>query len=265
MSRPESSAPADGRERRVLANVSFAVEDGAVYGIVGPSGSGKTSLLRLLNGLESPVSGRVLLDGEDISTLEPTVLRRRVGMVFQVPALFRGSVGSNVEYALALQGVDAREREERGRSCLGLVGLPGSFWGRTALELSQGEQQRISIARALASGPEVLLMDEPTSALDPASSGIIVSLVRKLNEETGTTVVFVTHLLEQARGLCERALMLVDGRAIEEGAVEQILVAPRTDMGRAFVEGRLDPHARARREEGDYPEADGRRASGGGG
>ncbi len=242
LNRPDSSGSEGRGFRRVLTDVSLGVDDGEVYGIVGPSGSGKTSLLRLLNGLDSPSSGRVFLDGEDALKIDPIALRRRVGMVFQAPALFQGTVGRNIEYPLSLLAVPAPEREARGRACLDLVGLPGGFWVRAASELSQGEQQRVSIARALANGPEVLLMDEPTSALDPASSGTILSLVRSLNAEMGVTVVFVTHLLDQARALCARALVLVGGRAVEEGAVGEILGAPESEAGRAFVEGRLNPH-----------------------
>lgn len=242
LKRPDSSGPQGHGFRRVLTDVSFVVNDGEVYGIVGPSGSGKTSLLRLLNGLDSPSSGHVFLAGADALKIDPIELRRRVGMVFQAPALFPGTVGRNIEYPLSLLAVTAPEREARGRVCLDMVGLPGGFWGRVASELSQGEQQRVSIARALANGPEVLLMDEPTSALDPTSSGTILSLVRRLNAEMGMTVVFVTHLLDQARALCARSLVLVDGRAVEEGTVGEILGAPKSEAGRAFVEGRLNPH-----------------------
>lgn len=229
--------------RTVLTDVSFCVEAGTVFGIVGPSGSGKTSLLRVLNGLDSPSAGRVLIDGRDAAALDPIALRRRVGMVFQVPALFHGTVGSNIEYPLLLAGVGAAERQARGRACLAHVGLPSGFWERAASELSRGEQQRVSIARALANAPEVLLMDEPTAALDPTSVQKILSLVRALNEETGATIVFVTHLLEQARVICDRALMLIGGRVVEEGPVPNVLLAPASPAGAAFVEGRLDPHA----------------------
>jgi ABC-type methionine transport system ATPase subunit len=245
VSRPDSSVPGGQCTRRVLDDVSFSVRCGEVYGIIGPSGSGKTSLLRTLNGLDSPSSGSVLLDGVDVLSLDPIALRRRVGMVFQVPALFAGTVGSNVEYPLSLLDMAGGERELRGRACLDLVGLPGDFWGRTASELSLGEQQRVSIARSLANEPEVLLLDEPTSALDPTSSGTILSLVRRLNAETGMAVVFVTHLLEQAKAVCSRALVLVNGRTVEEGPISEILGAPKSETGRAFVEGRLNPHAGA--------------------
>ena len=243
LERPDTSDPGGSGFRQVLSGVSLVVRRGEVYGVVGPSGSGKTSLLRLMNGLDSPSSGRISLDGEDVSRLDPIELRRRVGMVFQAPALFPGTVGANVEYPLGLLGVAGGERRARGMACLEQVGLPPSFWDRTAPELSRGEQQRVSVARALANRPEVVLMDEPTSALDPASVRTMLGLVTRLNEETGTTIVFVTHLLEQARAVCERAVILVDGRAVEEGAVGDALSSPRTELGAAFVEGRLDPHA----------------------
>jgi ABC-type methionine transport system ATPase subunit len=225
---------------RVLTSVSFAVGEGEAFGIIGPSGSGKTSLLRLLNGLDSPDSGRVLLDGRDTAEMEALVLRRRIGMVFQAPSLFPGTVQENVEYALALMGAARDGRGARGRRCLDRAGLPASFWSREASELSRGEQQRVSIARALAAEPEVLLMDEPTSALDPTAAERILCLAQSLNVDDGVTVVFVTHLMDQARRVCGRALVLVDGQGVEEGQVERLFVEPSHELTRRFIEGRLD-------------------------
>ncbi len=234
---------------RVLRDVSFGVGEGEAFGIIGPSGSGKTSLLRLLNGLESPDSGRVLLDGGDASEMDALDLRRKVGMVFQSPSLFPGSVASNVEYALELGGLSEAEREARGRRCLDRAGLPAAFWARDAAELSRGEQQRVSIARALAAEPAVLLMDEPTSALDPAASERILSLARSLNIDDGVTVVFVTHVLEQARRICARALVLIDGRGVEQGAIDTLFDDPAEELTRRFIEGTLDPCESGAREQ----------------
>ena len=110
---------------------------------------------------------------------------------------------------------------------------------RSAAELSQGEQQRVSIARALVCEPDVLLMDEPTSALDPTSSSRILSVVRSLNREFGVTIIFVTHLMRQARDVCDRALVLIDGRSIEEGEVPALFEAPATELARRFINGEL--------------------------
>lgn len=216
------------------------VRSGEVYGIIGPSGAGKTTLLRLLNGLETPDRGTVLVDGEDVGRMDVLALRRRVGMVFQSPALFPGSVASNVRYSLAIHAVPDDEQECRGLACLDRVGLSGDFWGRSASELSQGEQQRVSIARALVSEPEVLLMDEPTSALDPTSSSRILSVVRSLNRDVGVTIVFVTHFMQQAREVCDRALVLIGGTSVEEGDVPGLFEAPRWEVTRRFIMGELD-------------------------
>jgi len=229
-----------GAVRPVLRDVSFSVRSGEAFGIIGPSGAGKTTLLRLLNGLETPDRGSVLVDGEDVARMDVLDLRRRVGMVFQSPALFPGTVGSNVCYSLAIRGIPDDERECRGLACLGRVGLWDEFWDRSASELSQGEQQRVAIARALVNEPEVLLMDEPTSALDPTSASRILSVVRSLNRDVGVTIVFVTHLMHQAREVCDRALVLVGGRSVEEGHVPGLFEDPRSELTRRFIAGELD-------------------------
>jgi ABC-type methionine transport system ATPase subunit len=208
--------------------------------------------LRLLNGLESPDAGRILLDGVDVSLGDVLDLRRRVGMVFQAPALFPGRVSDNVCYSLALQGIPRDEQDCRGRASLGRVGLSDGFWDRSPTELSQGEQQRVSIARALVCEPDVLLMDEPTSALDPTSCSRILSVVRALNRELGMTVVFVTHLMQQARDVCDRALVLIDGRSIEDGEVPALFETPESELTRRFIDGELV----ARPREPDGPPAE---------
>ncbi|MBD3348445.1 MAG: ATP-binding cassette domain-containing protein [Candidatus Eisenbacteria bacterium] len=229
--------------RRVLRDVSFRVEPGEVFGVIGPSGSGKTSLLRVLNGLEEPDEGEVFLGGASIRDLDPGEWRRRVSTVFQAPVVFPGSVRWNVEYALRLDHEASDAREERVMECLDLVGLSWQFAGREAEELSQGERQRVAIARAIAREPEVLLMDEPTSALDPTSGARILELVRRLHRELDVAIVFVTHVLEQARAVCGRALVLVEGGVVETGPIGRLLDEPRSGVTRMFVEGRLDEGA----------------------
>jgi len=241
LSRRERPGQDDLRYLKVLDDVSFSVGAGEVFGVVGPSGSGKTSLLRVLSSLEASDEGDVLLEGVSIGDVEPEEWRRRVSMVFQTPVMFPGSVHDNIEYPLELDGLSPVARDRRVADCLALVGLSASFSGREARELSQGERQRVAIARAIARAPDVLLMDEPTSALDPTSSRRILELVRTLHGEMEIAIVFVTHVLEQARELCGRVLVLADGRAVEVGAVEQVLEAPSSEIARMFVEGRLEP------------------------
>jgi D-methionine transport system ATP-binding protein len=231
----------DAERRPVLQDVSFRVRGGEIFGVIGPSGAGKTTLLRLLNGLESPDRGRILVDGVDAAVMDVVTLRRRVGMVFQAPALFPGRVSTNICYPLAIQGVPVDEQEHRGRAALERVGLLADLWDRGAEELSQGERQRVSIARALVSEPAVLLMDEPTSALDPAASSRILSIVRSLNSDVGVTIVFVTHLMHQARDLCHRALVLIDGQSVEQGQIPALLDAPSSELARSFLGGEWEP------------------------
>ena len=183
--------------------------------IVGPSGAGKTSLLRCLNRLEEPQSGEVLLDGANIRTLDPTTLRKRVGMIFQTPILFQGSIRSNLTYGL--DGVDDRALLET----LDAVGLSRSFLERDSTALSVGQGQRVCIARALVRGPEVLLMDEPTSALDKDATARIEALIRDL-AEGGLAIVLVTNDLAQASRVADRALLLVEGRVQAQGSMDEV-------------------------------------------
>ena len=197
--------------KRVLHGVTAAFRRNEVSTIVGPSGSGKTSLLRCLNRLEAPEGGRVLLDGSDIVSMDPTLLRRRVGMIFQVPLLFPGDVRSNLAYGL--NGLD----EHRMVAGLAAAGLDATFLDRDARALSVGQAQRACIARALVRDPEVLLMDEPTSSLDKDAAARIEALVGTL-VAAGLSIVLVTHDLAQAKRVGTRALLLVDGRIVATGS-----------------------------------------------
>lgn len=223
-----------GQAVRILSEISASVASGNVFTILGPSGSGKSTLLRLINRLEDPTDGQILLDGQDTRRINVLQLRRRAGMVFQAPVVFDGSVEENIQYGALLAGkrVDSAELVRR-------VGLSEDFLPRIASSLSGGEQQRVSIARALATDPELLLMDEPTSALDPAAKTHIEDLVHKLNRDEGLTIVFVTHDMEQARRVGTRTMLLVGGRNIEEAATEEFFASPKTETARLFIDGRL--------------------------
>lgn len=196
---------------RILSDVSFTVPAGGRLGIFGPSGAGKTSLLRLLNRLDEPAAGRILLDGVELRTIDPVTVRRRVGMVFQQPFLFQRSVLENLAYPLSLQGQTLPV--ERAEALLHEVGLPAEFLTRQAQQLSGGQQQRVAIARALVLAPEVLLLDEPSSALDEESARIMMDALLRRNAAQGLTLVMITHAPEMLRRLNGPALMLHDGRA----------------------------------------------------
>ncbi|MHB1000367.1 MAG: ABC transporter ATP-binding protein [Armatimonadota bacterium] len=224
----------NGQEVCVLSEISASIMPGEIFTILGPSGSGKSTLLRLINRLDDPTSGRILLDGVDTRDINILTLRRSAGMVFQSAVVFDGTVDDNIMYGARLAGYDADSGE-----LLRRVGLPDEFLQRSASSLSGGEQQRVSIARSLATRPEILLMDEPTSSLDPAARIQIEDLTRKLNQEDGLTIIFVTHDMEQAQRVGTRTMLLVEGRKIEEAPTGHFFNNPQTETARLFIEGKL--------------------------
>jgi putative ABC transport system ATP-binding protein len=206
----------------IVNDVSLDVLRAELMGIVGPSGSGKSSFLRLLNRLDEPTSGAVFLAGQDYRQLPPRELRRRVGMVTQRPFLFPGNVASNLRFGPLQRGETLSDNDVA--ELLERVGLPG-FAPRDVVNLSGGEQQRVSLARALANRPEVLLLDEPTSALDEAAKSGVEELICKLARETSLTCVLVTHDRDQARRMCQRVAILEKGRLIHTGTPAEVLHA----------------------------------------
>ncbi len=223
-----------GQPVTILSDISASICSGNIYTILGPSGSGKSTLLRLINRLEDPTSGRILLDEQDTRDMNVLSLRRRAGMVFQSAAVFDGTVDANLQYGARLAGIKVDSAD-----LLRRVGLPEDFLTRAASSLSGGEQQRVSIARTLATNPEIILMDEPTSSLDPASRSQIEELTLKMNRDEGLTIVFVTHDMEQARRVGTRTMLLVNGRKIEEAPTAEFFAGPQTETARLFIEGRL--------------------------
>jgi putative ABC transport system ATP-binding protein len=209
-------------DKSILSDISFGVATGDLLGIVGASGSGKSSLLRLLNRLDEPTSGTVYIDEQDYRQLPPRELRRRVGMVTQRPFLFPGDVASNLRFGPEQRGEHLPDAEIG--QLLERVGLP-EFAGREVSVLSGGEQQRVSLARALANRPEVLLLDEPTSALDEGSKLGIEELIAGLVRDHGLTCVMVTHDRYQARRMCNRVILLEDGRLLQSGTAMEVLGA----------------------------------------
>ncbi len=206
----------------VLRDVSLAIEKGEVFMLIGPSGSGKSSLLRCLNRLEEPPPGSVFFNGTDITTRPVTEIRCRVGMVFQQAAMFPGTVGDNVAYGPAMRGETLPP--ERVRELLDMVALddPG-IAEKSAAELSGGQAQRVTIARALANDPAVLLLDEPTSALDPIATGAIEETLLGLRDRIGLTLVWVSHLVDQARRVGDRVLLLNEGRVVRIASAGEML------------------------------------------
>jgi putative ABC transport system ATP-binding protein len=221
----------DGVE--ILKGVSAGVPEGGITSIVGPSGAGKSTLLRAINRLIEPTGGEVYLDGSPTSTMDPLMLRRRIGMVFQLPALFGESVEDAILYGVRLVG-----RSANAGQLLEMVGLDASFESRDPQTLSVGQQQRVSIARALALEPEVLLMDEPTSALDEGARRRIEELIRELNARLNLTIVLVSHALDQVQRVADRVVLLAAGRSEGEWSKEEFFSGEGREQARRFIFGR---------------------------
>ncbi|MFD6246819.1 quaternary amine ABC transporter ATP-binding protein [Streptomyces roseolus] len=223
-----------------VVDASFVVEPGQIFVVMGLSGSGKSTLLRMLNGLLEPTAGRVLYDGDDLTALSPRALRevrsRRVSMVFQHFALFpHRTVLENAGYGLEVQGVPRAEREKRAAEALELCGLAGweNSWPD---ELSGGMQQRVGLARALATDADLLLMDESFSALDPLIRRDMQDQLLVLQKQLKKTIVFITHDLNEAMRLGDRIAVMRGGRIVQLGSAEDILVRPADDYVASFIQ-----------------------------
>ena len=215
-------------EKEVLKDVSFSINDREVFTFIGPSGSGKTTILRLIDMLERPKSGKILVDGTNVTKIrdrEKIRVRRRMSMVFQKPSPLRGSVNANVAMGLRFRRVNADEISRRVSESLELVGLEG-YEERKAITLSGGEMQRVAIARAITTKPKVLLLDEPTANLDPVSTETIESMIGDLKDRLGITVILSTHDMVQGQRLADRIAVIIDGRIGQIGTSKEIFYQP---------------------------------------
>jgi len=206
----------------IVAHVSMKVFPAEVVAVVGPSGAGKSSLLRLFNRLDEPTAGAVYLDEKDYREIPPRELRRRVGMIMQMPYLFPGTVAENIRFGPQQQGEEISDVDIE--ALLERVGLAG-FSDRTVERLSGGEAQRVAIARALANSPEALLLDEPTSALDEDAKAVVETLLEEIIRAEGLTCVWVTHDRAQAVRMGHRVAMMEDGRLLRVGSPQEVLNA----------------------------------------
>lgn len=222
-----------------LSSVSLNVEAGEIFGIIGGSGAGKSTLIRCLPLLEKPTSGKIVIDGEDMTALSPEALRlarRKLGMIFQQFNLFPAKRAyENVAFPLELLGVSASERKKKAFDLLKLVGLEGKEM-RYPSGLSGGEKQRVAIARALASDPKVLLSDEATSSLDPRTTRSILELLVRLNKTLGLTILLITHEMEVIKEICTKVAVLDQGTIVESGPVESVFLTPQHAITRGFLE-----------------------------
>jgi putative ABC transport system ATP-binding protein len=206
--------------KMLVSDVSIHVALGEVLAVIGPSGAGKSSFLRLLNRLDEPTGGTVLLNGEDYRETAPRELRRRIGMVMQTASLFPGTVAANISFGPRQHGETIANAQIA--ALLDRVGLPG-YEDHDVSTLSGGEAQRVSVARSLANAPEALLLDEPTSSLDDAAARGIEELVLGIIEERRLTCVIVTHNRSQAARMAGRTMVLESGRLVAIGPTQEIL------------------------------------------
>lgn len=222
-------------ENEILKGITMEIPAGYIHTIIGPSGAGKSTLIKLVNRLIDPTEGRILIDNTDIRDINIIELRRRIGMVFQQAYLFDGSVADNIKYGPMLKGINNIDVKHY----LDIVGLDASYMNRKVDDLSGGEAQRISIARALANEPEVLLLDEPTSALDPASTQIIEDLIMNLKDKLKLTFVWITHNMEQAKRVGDYTIFINNGRLVEYGVTKEFFANPKSEISKLFIDGKL--------------------------
>jgi putative ABC transport system ATP-binding protein len=230
--------PSKGGGRvEILRGVTLTARCGELTVIIGPSGGGKSTLVRLINRLEDCDGGRILLDGTDILETDPLLLRRQVALVSQKPFMFNGTVLENLQSPFDYRGEDPPEGGSAEITrVLDLCRLEADILSRDARTLSLGQQQRVSLARALVTGPQVLLLDEPTSALDRPTGDRLGDTLREIARKEGMTVLMVTHDLRLAELIADRLAYLEGGYIHEEGPTEDLLHRPRTEALRRFLD-----------------------------
>ena len=227
-----------GEGQPALDDINLVVPKGAVYGILGRSGAGKSTLIRCLNLLERPSSGRIIMNGQDITAFNQRDLRlhrQRTGMIFQHFNLIHArNVKDNIAVPLEIAGVSPDKRRLRVLELLDLVGLSDKASAFPS-QLSGGQKQRVGIARALAAHPDILLCDEATSALDPETTASVLALLADINRQLGLTIVLITHQLEVVKTLCDHAALLEKGRLIESGSLSERLADPFSRLRSALL------------------------------
>ncbi|MGH2535144.1 MAG: ABC transporter ATP-binding protein [Thermomicrobiales bacterium] len=226
-----------GQIVRAVDDVSFEVRAGELHVLIGPSGSGKTTTMRMINRLETPTEGRIVVNGRDVRAMDVVELRRSIGYVIQQGGLFpHFTVADNVSVVPRLLGWPRRKRRERAEELLALVGLPPElFADRYPRQLSGGQQQRVGVARALAADPPIVLMDEPFGAVDPITRKQLQRELRRIQAEVHKTIVFVTHDISEAFLLGDRIVLMDDGRIVQNGTPADLLRRPAAPFVTAFI------------------------------
>ncbi|MDO6443243.1 methionine ABC transporter ATP-binding protein [Marinobacter sp. 2_MG-2023] len=235
----QKSYQVGGREIPALYPTDMTIETGEVFGIVGHSGAGKSTLVRLINLLEPPTGGSILIDDENItrySAAELRAFRRKVGMIFQhFNLLSSKTVSDNIAFPMKLAGIYSKaEIRDRVQELLARVSLTDHA-DKYPSQLSGGQKQRVGIARALACRPTILLCDEATSALDPQTTQSVLRLLAEINKELGLTIVLITHEMDVVRRVCDRVAVMDGGRVVEMGAVSDVFLHPKHPTTRDFV------------------------------
>ncbi|AOM82005.1 Methionine ABC transporter ATP-binding protein [Salisediminibacterium beveridgei] len=229
---------------KAVDDINLTIEKGQIYGIIGYSGAGKSTLIRLLNQLETPTSGEVVIDGKVINQLGKQDLRearQEMGMIFQhFNILWSRTVADNIAFPLEINGTPKEEQSRRVKELVELVGLSGREDAYPS-QLSGGQKQRVGIARSLANNPKVLLCDEATSALDPKTTDSILDLLVDINQKLGLTIVLITHEMHVIRKICHRVAVMEEGRFVEEGPVLDVFRRPKEAMTKEFVKQILEP------------------------
>ncbi|MDX5475843.1 MAG: methionine ABC transporter ATP-binding protein [Bacillaceae bacterium] len=225
-------------------NINLEIDKGEIFGIIGYSGAGKSTLIRMLNGLEVPSSGDVVVAGRNISKIKGKQLRearQEISMIFQhFNLLWSRTVRENIAFPLEIAGVARKERKERVEELIKLVGLEGREEAYPS-QLSGGQKQRVGIARALANNPKVLLCDEATSALDPQTTDSILELLVDINKRLGLTIVLITHEMHVIQKICHRVAVMENGAVVEQGKVLDVFRKPEQNITKRFVQQVSEP------------------------
>jgi D-methionine transport system ATP-binding protein len=236
--------PSKKGEVKAVDDVNLEVKEGEIFGVIGYSGAGKSTLIRMLNGLEIPTSGSVVVAGREVSRIKGAELRKarqEISMIFQhFNLLWSRTVAENIAFPLEIAGVSKAEREKRVKELITLVGLEGRGDAYPS-QLSGGQKQRVGIARALANNPKVLLGDEATSALDPQTTDQILDLLVDINKRLGLTIVLITHEMHVIRKICHRVAVMEGGKIVETGPVLEVFKNPQQPITKRFVQQVTEP------------------------
>jgi osmoprotectant transport system ATP-binding protein len=224
------------RTKTIIRNFSLDIEDGQLVVFIGPSGCGKTTLLKMINRLTQPTSGKIFLNGTDISKMNPIELRRNIGYVIQNTGLFpHMTIKENLELIPKLKGESMDLIEKKTVELLTMVGLTEEYLQRYPKELSGGQQQRVGVARAFSTNSDIILMDEPFSALDPVTRSALQEELYQMQKELNKTIIFVTHDMDEAIKIADKICLLKDGDLLQYDTPENILKNPTNDFVENFI------------------------------